>query len=204
MESESKWDAAIRWAIESRQFVAFTYNGVRRLAEPHIYGTKAGKRQILTWQIGGQSLSGGLPNWRRYDLDKVSDLRVIDEPFQSRRSVPVGSRDGFDFVFAAVEPIAPPDTAEAEAADAGDVEAVGAPDDARRDAAGQPRDVNVEDDASKRERTDGSGDPVARDVEPTAPLDERADVDRSEPAYDPGRAVERSRTRRASGPGPSA
>jgi hypothetical protein len=104
MGSTPIWDTEVRRAIADHHFVAFTYGSARRIAEPHVYGLKSGKRQLLVYQVAGESRSGGLPNWRRVDLAKVRDLRVIDERFKSRRRVPIGGREGFDLVLAGVEP----------------------------------------------------------------------------------------------------
>ena len=104
MEATPIWDAEVRRAIADHHFVAFTYGSARRIAEPHVYGIQSGKRQLLVYQVAGESRSGGLPNWRRVDLAKVRDLRVIDERFKSRRRVPIGGREGFDVVLAGVEP----------------------------------------------------------------------------------------------------
>ena len=57
--------------------IEFTYHGYPRVAEPHVYGIKDGKRQILVYQIGGSTSSGKIPDWRRIILDEISGLRVV-------------------------------------------------------------------------------------------------------------------------------
>jgi predicted DNA-binding transcriptional regulator YafY len=72
-------------AIDGRNVVRFDYRGRERIAEPHVLGTKDGRLQILTWQIGGSSSSGPLPNWRRFFVDELSSLRVMNETFAGGR-----------------------------------------------------------------------------------------------------------------------
>ncbi|MCI0560035.1 MAG: hypothetical protein MN733_16215 [Nitrososphaera sp.] len=67
----------IRNAIANKELIEFTYHGYQRIAEPHAYGIKNGKRQILVYQIGGLTSSGKIPDWRRINLDEISGLKVI-------------------------------------------------------------------------------------------------------------------------------
>ena len=67
----------IRNAIANKEVIEFTYHGYPRVAEPHVYGIKDGKRQILVYQIGGSTSSGKIPDWRRIILDEISGLRVV-------------------------------------------------------------------------------------------------------------------------------
>jgi hypothetical protein len=93
----------IRTAIADKQLLEFTYHGLRRVAEPHVYGTVRGKYQLLTYQVGGQSSSGDLPNWRRVDVSGVSDLRLLEERFPGPRPSPSERQSRFDTVLAMVE-----------------------------------------------------------------------------------------------------
>ena len=69
----------IRNAIANKEVIEFTYQGYPRVVEPHVYGIKNGKRQILVYQIGGLTSSGKIPDWRLVNLDEISCLRVIKE-----------------------------------------------------------------------------------------------------------------------------
>lgn len=53
-------------AIDQRRVVRFFYDGRKRVAEPHVLGTKYGRLQVLTWQTGRQSSSDPLSDWRRF------------------------------------------------------------------------------------------------------------------------------------------
>ncbi len=96
-------DKQITSAIENKQLIEFTYHRLLRIAEPHVYGVLNGKRQLLTFQIGGESSSGDLPNWRRVNLDEVSGLTVLDQRFAGPRPPASGKASRFDLVIAVVE-----------------------------------------------------------------------------------------------------
>jgi hypothetical protein len=78
-------DALIRQAIQNKRVIEFTYNGLPRIAEPHIYGSKDGVLQILAYQIGGRSSKGGLPEWRRFDLPAMRNLQLTTASFPGAR-----------------------------------------------------------------------------------------------------------------------
>jgi len=67
----------IRNAITKKELIEFTYHGYVRIAEPHVYGIREGRRQILVYQIGGATSSGKIPDWRLMNLDEISGLRVL-------------------------------------------------------------------------------------------------------------------------------
>lgn len=81
----------------------FTYHGKHRVAEPHVYGIKNGQYQLLAYQIRGDSSSGGLPNWRRVNLDDVSGLTILDERFPGKRDTPTGQHSAFDEIILIVD-----------------------------------------------------------------------------------------------------
>ena len=78
-------DQLIRQAIAGRRVISFTYHGHARVVEPHIYGKTNGKAQLLVYQTGGTSSSGGLPDWRRCDVDEISGLSLTDQTFRGAR-----------------------------------------------------------------------------------------------------------------------
>lgn len=89
-------DQLIRRAIAGRRLITFTYDNLARIAEPHVYGTKGGVVQMLVYQVGGQSRSGGLPNWRRVDVDRIVGLQIMDEIFAGPRQYPSGEHSIWD------------------------------------------------------------------------------------------------------------
>ena len=93
----------IRNAIANRDTVEFTYKGYLRIAEPHVYGIKKGKRKILVYQVGGGSSSGRIPDWRRVDIDEISGFKVTGEKFAGRRETPSGDYSEWDTIISMVK-----------------------------------------------------------------------------------------------------
>ena len=93
----------IRNAIANKDIVEFTYKGYLRTAEPHIYGVKNGKRQILVYQIGGGSSSGRIPDWRRMDIDQISGFKTTGQKFAGRRDNSSGAHSDWDTIIAVVD-----------------------------------------------------------------------------------------------------
>jgi hypothetical protein len=95
-------DNIIRTAIANRNIIEFSYHGYDRIAEPHIYGVYNGRKQILVYQIGGQSASGGLPNWRKINVDEIYSIQITPQNFYGPRSFPSGEHSSFDEILAVV------------------------------------------------------------------------------------------------------
>ncbi|HEY8139662.1 MAG TPA: hypothetical protein VIE86_01110 [Nitrososphaera sp.] len=96
--------SVIRTAIANRNLVEFTYHGYQRIAEPHVYGIKGGKRKILVYQIGGLTSTGSVPDWRLIGLEEVSGLRVIKgETFAGPRDYKSLNYDDWDTIIAVVK-----------------------------------------------------------------------------------------------------
>ena len=77
-------------AIHTRRLLEFNYNGKRRIVEPHINGISNGTQELLTYQVGGSSESGGLPGWRRFKVYLMNNCRVLPE------TDTFGPRDNYD------------------------------------------------------------------------------------------------------------
>jgi hypothetical protein len=91
-------DRLVCQAIQERRLIEFSLHGLPRIAEVHLYGTHKGAQQMLVYQVGGASKSGGLPHWRRVALGDVTGLRLLDERFtEMRLSEPHPA--GWDSVF---------------------------------------------------------------------------------------------------------
>ena len=89
-------DNLLRIAITQRRKVRFWYGGKERIAEPHDYGIQRGQLRLLAYQVGGQSSTGHLPNWRWIDVSKIKDLEILDETFAGNRPVPSGEHHKWD------------------------------------------------------------------------------------------------------------
>lgn len=92
-------DEAIRRAITERRLIQFTLDGGARVAEPHDYGVRKGKAQLLVFQVSGASRSGRLPDWRWVDLSRATDFQVLDSSFAGGRNVPSGKHAGWEQLF---------------------------------------------------------------------------------------------------------
>jgi hypothetical protein len=89
-------------AIHDQRVVEFEYGSRHRIAEPHTLGVStSGVKQLLSYQIGGESRSGGLPDWRRFDLDGILDLTVREQGFP-RRPTPSGEHARWETLIAFV------------------------------------------------------------------------------------------------------
>lgn len=90
-------------AIRGRNLIEFNYEGHHRVVEPHVYGCRNGMEQMLGFQIWGSSSSGGLPDWRRFDLAGISGLIVLAEGFAHRKPEPSGTQGDWDEIYMAVQ-----------------------------------------------------------------------------------------------------
>ena len=93
----------LKQAIAQKNLIEFNCHGLQRIAEPHVLGVKGGVKQSLVYQVGGQSSSGGLPNWRRVDLHEISNHQVLDETFPGKRFFPSGRHTSWDVHLAIVD-----------------------------------------------------------------------------------------------------
>lgn len=102
MSGAAETDELIRRAIADKRLLEFRLHGLRRVVEPHLFGIHKGVRQLLAYQVGGDSKSGGLPDWRRADLSAMSEIRLLDERFPGPR-LPVDRHVHWDAVLSRVE-----------------------------------------------------------------------------------------------------
>lgn len=95
-------DRRVRQAIEDRRLLKLSLYGKVRILEPHDYGIRRGERQLLGYQIAGDSSSGGLPDWRWIRLAYAEDVEILEATFPGRRPVPTGEHATWDELFARV------------------------------------------------------------------------------------------------------
>ena len=101
-EVDSAIDKAIREAIEAIRVVKLRYLGKERIVEPHDYEIHRGTIKLLAYQIGGAS-SGKLPNWRWMEVDKISDIVLLDRTFRGGRPTPSGKHHQWEVLFLRVK-----------------------------------------------------------------------------------------------------
>jgi len=92
-------DTAIRRAITERRLIRFSLDGGERVAEPHDYGVRKGKAQLLVYQLSGASRSGRLPDWRWVDLSRATDFHVLEQSFPGGRETPKGQHAPWEQLF---------------------------------------------------------------------------------------------------------
>lgn len=96
-------DAIIRQAIERKRVIELVYFDKKRIVEPHDYGIHKGIVKLLAFQIGGAS-SGRLPNWRWLDVERMTDIRMLDRTFRGGRGTVGQQHHDWDQAFARVQP----------------------------------------------------------------------------------------------------
>ena len=72
-------------AVLEHRVVTLVYEGLRRVAEPHLVGIhEAGEPMVAAFQTGGFSHSGDLPGWRTFITTKVESVDPREETFTPR------------------------------------------------------------------------------------------------------------------------
>lgn len=89
-------------AIENKSLIEFTYHQLVRIAEPHDYGEIQSVRQLLVYQIEGESRSSKLPDWRLMKVSEIQKLQILDRQFSGRRNVSSKTHKKWDRIFASV------------------------------------------------------------------------------------------------------
>jgi len=89
-------DATIRRAITERRLLRFSLDGGARIAEPHDYGVRKGKVQLLVYQLSGASRTGRLPDWRWVDLSRATDFELLEQEFAGPRQAPSARHTGWE------------------------------------------------------------------------------------------------------------
>ena len=100
----SSKDQLLRTAIASKRLIQFDYEDYPRIAEPHDYGIIGEEKQLLVYQIGGESRSGQIPNWRLVRVAAMNRVRMLNKKFAGGRSIPSGEHKKWDELFIRVTP----------------------------------------------------------------------------------------------------
>jgi hypothetical protein len=90
-------------AIHERHLLRFSYHGQERIVEPQDYGIQKNVVNLFTYQVGGQSSSSRLPDWRKFAVLGMSSVELLDETFPGSRSVPSQKHQEWDVLFARVD-----------------------------------------------------------------------------------------------------
>ena len=73
-------------AIKSKSKVELNYKGKgHRIVCPHaIYISSTGKTLVDCYQLSGYSTqSEKIPDWRQFDITKITELKFLNEPFDT-------------------------------------------------------------------------------------------------------------------------
>jgi hypothetical protein len=96
-------DQFLRTAVVSHMTIAFSYDGLERIACPVVYGAIKQGAGVLAYQFGGASRSGDLPDWRLFYTDRMIDVR--ESPLQPPPLPDFTLRDPrFEDVYATLPP----------------------------------------------------------------------------------------------------
>jgi hypothetical protein len=90
-------------AIKQKKIITFNYHGHLRIVEPHALGIANGLLQVESYQIGGSSATGGLPNWRRFIVNHIPQIIITEQTFNGKRVTPTGKHSSFDTIIAVVD-----------------------------------------------------------------------------------------------------
>ena len=89
-------------AIHGKRLLRFFYKGQIRIAEPQDYGIQKNVAHLFTYQVGGQSSSGSLPDWRKFAVASMSKVELLEQTFPGSRAVPSQRHQEWDVLFARV------------------------------------------------------------------------------------------------------
>jgi WYL domain-containing protein len=90
-------------AIGDKRLVEFVYKGGRsRVVEPHDYGIRRGVESLFGFQLHGESHSGSAHGWKQFDVDQISEFRVLTRQFAGTRADRAQHHGKWDTLFARV------------------------------------------------------------------------------------------------------
>lgn len=76
----------IKEAIANKQLLEFVYKDEQRIVEPYTFGiTTKGNDVLSGYQVDGESTSSDELGWRLFTLDKIGDLKLLDNTFSGDR-----------------------------------------------------------------------------------------------------------------------
>lgn len=93
---------AILSAIHEKRLLRFFYKGQIRIVEPQDYGVQSNVVNLFTYQTGGESSSGRLPDWRKFAVGSMLKVELLEKTFPGSRAVPSQNHQEWDVLFARV------------------------------------------------------------------------------------------------------
>jgi hypothetical protein len=84
-------------AVRGRRLVTIVFDGKSRTLEPHVvYPSADDEWYFEGWQTDGYTSRPGTTPWRRYKIDDIESLTVLDETFSGVREPYNGDSDRYD------------------------------------------------------------------------------------------------------------
>ena len=96
MNSDATPDQRLLTAIGQKRLIGLRFKGSVRVAEPHDYGIRDGRETLLAYQLEPET------GWRWFEIERMSDLRVLERTFAGSRATPSGKHHQWDVLFARV------------------------------------------------------------------------------------------------------
>jgi hypothetical protein len=90
-------------AIHQKRLLRFVYKEKIRVVEPQDYGIQKGAVHLFTYQLAGESSSGTLPDWRKFAVQGISNIELLEESFPGSRAVPSQRHQEWDVLFGRVD-----------------------------------------------------------------------------------------------------
>jgi hypothetical protein len=102
--SLSTLDQQLRFAIANKRLIQFTYQGAKRIAEPHDYGLRDGVAKTLVYQRRkGNRRDVGARGWRWLELSRMDGCVVLEDTFVGSRAAAHQQHHDWDVLFARVD-----------------------------------------------------------------------------------------------------
>jgi predicted DNA-binding transcriptional regulator YafY len=89
-------DPRLLAAIAQKRLIGLRFKDAARVAEPHDYGMRGGRETLLAWQLEPEA------GWRWFEIERISDLKMLDLRFAGSRAAPSGKHHQWDVLFARV------------------------------------------------------------------------------------------------------
>ena len=87
MANPDSIDEQLRHAIENKRLIDVSYNGKRRIVEPHDYGIHNGVERLLVYQLRSMPASSDrqATGWRLLDVSKIQSCVALTESLRGSR-----------------------------------------------------------------------------------------------------------------------
>jgi predicted DNA-binding transcriptional regulator YafY len=89
-------DPRLLTAIDQKRLIGLRFKDSARVAEPHDYGIRDGRETLLAYQLKPET------GWRWFEIERMSDLSVLEQTFPGSRAAPSGKHHTWDVLFARV------------------------------------------------------------------------------------------------------